>query len=119
MTDNIGYTPGSGAVVAADEVGGVLYQRFKLVTGADGEILGDVGSTNPLPTSSASYAKIVDESHDPVLYIGEAVTGSLTNAAVWRIQKVDTTTGVVITWADGNSLFDNIWDNHDTTETYS
>lgn len=48
MSDNVGYTPGSGATVAADNVGGVLYQRVKLALGADGAA-SDVSVTNPLP----------------------------------------------------------------------
>jgi hypothetical protein len=51
MPDNIGYTPGAGATVAADEIGGVLYQRVKLNTGADGTAA-DVSPANPLPTTS-------------------------------------------------------------------
>jgi hypothetical protein len=119
MPDNVGYTPGSGATVAADDVGGVLIQRMKLVLGTDGANDGDVSASNPIPTGYAAYAKVMDESHDPVLYVGEAVVGSATGDAVWRIQKIDTTSGVVITWADGDALFDNVWDDHDTTETYS
>jgi hypothetical protein len=48
MADNVGYTPGSGATVAADEIGGVLYQRVKPTFGADGTAL-DVSSANPMP----------------------------------------------------------------------
>ncbi len=44
-------------------------------------------------------------------YVGEASTGSATSGASWRIKRVDSTTGTVIQWADGNSNFDNIWDN--------
>jgi len=51
MADNIGYTPGSGATVAADEIGGVLYQRVKPAWGVDGTVV-DVSDTNPLPTVS-------------------------------------------------------------------
>lgn len=47
--DNIGYTPGSGAQVAADDVGGVLYQRIKPTYGVDGTAI-DVSESNPLPT---------------------------------------------------------------------
>lgn len=36
MADNIAVTPGSGATVAADDIGGVLFQRVKLALGADG-----------------------------------------------------------------------------------
>jgi len=36
MADNVDITPGTGATVAADLVGGALYQRVKLALGADG-----------------------------------------------------------------------------------
>jgi hypothetical protein len=48
MPDNVGYTPGSGATVAADEVNGVLYQRVKPVHGVDGTVV-DVSTDAPLP----------------------------------------------------------------------
>ena len=48
MADNVGYTPGSGATVAADEIGGVLYQRMKPVVGVDGVAV-DVSNDNPMP----------------------------------------------------------------------
>ena len=50
MADNVGYTPGSGAIVAADDISGVLYQRIKPVVGVDGVAV-DVSSTNPMPVS--------------------------------------------------------------------
>jgi hypothetical protein len=36
VADNIPYTPGSGVLIAADDVGGVLHERVKIVLGADG-----------------------------------------------------------------------------------
>ena len=33
--DNVGYTPGAGATIAADEIGGVLHQRVKIGVGGD------------------------------------------------------------------------------------
>lgn len=48
MADNVGYTPGSGALVAADDIGGVLFQRIKPVIGADGTAT-DVSDANPMP----------------------------------------------------------------------
>ena len=48
MADNVGYTPGSGAIVAADEINGVLYQRIKPTFGGDGVAI-DISPTNPLP----------------------------------------------------------------------
>jgi len=52
VADNVGYTPGSGAVVAADDIGGVLYQRIKPVVGVDGVAV-DVSSTDPMPVYDA------------------------------------------------------------------
>lgn len=36
MADNVNITPGSGAVAATDDIGGVQYQRVKINVGADG-----------------------------------------------------------------------------------
>jgi len=49
MADNIGYTPGSGALIAADDIGGNLHQRIKMVVGDDGVSDGDVSLANPMP----------------------------------------------------------------------
>lgn len=57
MADNVGYTPGSGATVAADEIGGVLFQRVKPVTGVDGTAV-DVSETNPMPM--AAYGELIE-----------------------------------------------------------
>lgn len=43
-----------------------------------------------------------------VTYLAEAAPGTTQAASAWRVQKIDTTTGTVITWADGNSNFDNV-----------
>lgn len=48
MADNVGYTPGTGATIAADDIGGVLHQRVKLGVGGDG-IAVDVSDENPMP----------------------------------------------------------------------
>lgn len=52
MPDNVGYTPGVGATVSADEILGILFQRIKLTLGADGVNDGDVSSSNPLPVTA-------------------------------------------------------------------
>lgn len=49
MADNVAYTPGSGAIIAADEIGGVLHQRVKISVGADGAAA-DLSTTTPMPT---------------------------------------------------------------------
>jgi hypothetical protein len=53
MADNVGYTPGTGASVAADDIGGNLFQRVKLALGADGVNDGDVSAANPVPVTGA------------------------------------------------------------------
>ena len=58
MSDNVGYTPGSGAVVAADEIGGVLHQRVKLGIGDDGTAV-DVSESNPMPVSDDAVAQLL------------------------------------------------------------
>lgn len=55
MSDNIGYTPGTGATVAADNVGGVLFQRVKLAHGTDGAAV-DASAADPLPVVSSAQA---------------------------------------------------------------
>lgn len=58
MADNVGYTPGSGATVAADDIGGVLHQRVKVGVGADGEAT-DVSSTNPMPVADTNSGNLL------------------------------------------------------------
>lgn len=44
-----------GDIVATDDIGGIKYQRMKIVLGADGVNDGDVSSTNPLPVSGTFF----------------------------------------------------------------
>jgi hypothetical protein len=55
-----------------------------------------------------------DSANSNLEYIGEAQPGTLTTAALWRIKRIDNTSGVVIQWADGNASFDNIWDSRES-----
>ena len=52
MADNVGYTPGSGEIIATDDIGGVQYQRVKPVWGTDG-VANDVNANTPLPVTGA------------------------------------------------------------------
>lgn len=55
MADNTTLAAASGGdVIASDDIGGVKFQRVKLVYGADGVNAGDVATTNPLPVSDAA-----------------------------------------------------------------
>jgi len=59
MADNVNVTPGTGATLAADDIGGILYPRQKLTIGADGVDGGDVSASNPLPVASARLESLV------------------------------------------------------------
>lgn len=60
MADNVQLNPGAGgSVVAADDIGGVVFQRVKVVHGADGTNDGDVSRTNPLPVLAMDHDRTV------------------------------------------------------------
>jgi len=52
MADDV-TLPGSGAVIATDDIGGRQFQRIKLVLGDEGDNDGDVSAANPVPMSAA------------------------------------------------------------------
>lgn len=55
-----------------------------------------------------------------VTYVGKATIGTAEDAALWQIKKIDETTGISkILWADGDTNYDNIWDNRAITIVYS
>lgn len=44
-------------------------------------------------------------------YVGYAAAGSPTSSPVWQITKLDLSSGVVVTFANGSSDYNQIWDN--------
>lgn len=48
--DNVAITPGAGATIATDDVGGVQFQRIKIDAGAEGAS-SPVSAQNPLPVA--------------------------------------------------------------------
>ena len=58
-----------------------------------------------------SLTTLYDDISGTVAFVGSALPGVATSSAQWRISKINTTSGVVMTWADGDSNFDNIWQN--------
>ncbi len=51
-------------------------------------------------------------------YLGKAAFGVLTSDATWQVRKIDFSSGVVMTAADGDANFDNVWDDR-ASLTYS
>ena len=52
----------------------------------------------------------LDQVTSTLFYVGEATFAAPTSSSTWRIRKIDTSTGVDVKWADGNSNYDNVWD---------
>ena len=75
-----------------------------------------ISPTNPLPVQLDGDFLInvqVDSGDSNIEYVGSAPIGSATSAAVWKIKKINYTTGTIILYADGNENFDNIFDNRE------
>lgn len=67
--------------------------------------------TDPVQTIDTLYALRTDDNGAGTIYIGQAAVGSGESSSVWRIKKVVESSGdYTITWADGNTNFDNRWD---------
>lgn len=64
-----------------------------------------------MSTIIGPLANQLDQVGTSTTYIGEAEPGTNLASALWRIKKVvETGPDIVITWADGDSDFDNVWD---------
>lgn len=97
MADNTTLNTGSGGdVVASDDIGGVKYQRVKLIHGVDGTNDGDVSRTNPLPTvpafgsrsdtyTTAANGTTMDMSTRPCRRFAIQVKGTGAAASAWNV----------------------------------
>lgn len=80
-----------------------------------------MGAFTPLPSQDAVvtgevvvniappvlYKKAIDKVSDSLLYVGEAIPGTASATAAWRIKRV-TPTGVEFA---GTAVFDQVWNN--------
>lgn len=85
-------------------------------------VTGTVTATipNPMPvTETEDNKNILLYSSGTVDYVCKAAIGSLPSSAVWQVRKIDTTSGVVITWADGNANYDNLATSLAVVEAFS
>ncbi len=89
MADNVGITPGSGATAASDDIGGVQYQRIKLVHGADGVNDGDVSSANGLPVKGVGeLMEAIEAMRFAINTLTKTIGVSLPNAQGFPIMEV-------------------------------
>ena len=102
MADNVGYTPGSGATIAADDIGGVLHQRVKLGVGEDGTAV-YVSTANPMPSAdpggaSSILSRILGMLMSPMGFdrslSRQRVTGIIESGTVTTVSTVTTVTTV-------------------------
>jgi hypothetical protein len=128
MADDV-TLPGTGAVVASDDIGGVQFQRVKLIHGANGTNDGDVSSANPYPITLTqgevvealeamrmavhSLTRTVGQSMPDVAgrlrVVVDAITGALTLATVTTVTTVTTVSTVTNqTQVGGNPAFEQI-----------
>lgn len=61
-------------------------------------------------TGDLSVRYVQDSVTATTYYIGKSTPGTATSAAAWQILKLDEASGTVITWADGDTEFNNVWD---------
>lgn len=117
MADNVTITEGSGTQIAADDVGGVKYQRIKVATGEDGTA-NDVSSSNPLPTQIIQgdtsqaievedetvgllkilvdllYSNAITDAGQRQRIVIDAITAGLTLATVTTVSSVTNVAGI-------------------------
>ena len=67
-------------------------------------------------TTETKYDTLIDKSAYPLIYVGEAVAGTLESASTWRIMQIDKTDPAQpkIRYADKTSEFVKSWTDHDT-----
>ncbi len=103
---------------ADDTKGGVVLDNILVLDYDTGEMSDD--DDLQIYYDMGNYALILDDITDKGLtYIGKAAMGSTVSDEVWQIKRIDETLGMVITWADGDDLFDNVWEDRSTTIVYS
>jgi len=107
--------------VNVDRAGGGGGNPSVMLETKNGEIL-NPATEEKQDVLIGNYAILLDDiSTSGVTYVGKAIIGSSQASAVWQIRKLDesgTPTTLSITWADGNSNFDNVWSDR-LTESYS
>jgi len=103
VTDNIIIYNFADATIGGSATTNVLtldYNTASMDDADDIQIYYDMGS----------LVKRIDEASATITYIGQAQDDSSIGDPVWQIQRIDTSSGTIIQWADGNNNFDNVWD---------
>lgn len=114
MADNTELNPGHGGdIYAADDVGGIKFQRVKLAVGDDGVNDGDVSKNNPMPVAAQgeliesieglrmavqsltrSVGQSMPDTAGRLRVLVDQISASLTLAAVTTVGTVSSVTAV-------------------------
>jgi hypothetical protein len=99
-----------GRPIKTIQAGEEAFLAISVVDPASGLPIVDFGGGAP----PQSFSKRVDMVGDTLIYIGEALAGTASNVASWRIKRITMATDgdAIIEWAAGNGIFDKTWDNH-------
>jgi hypothetical protein len=103
MSDNVGYTPGSGATVAADNIGGALHQRVKISVGADGTAA-DASADNPVPVTAVDGGDASEGNPLPVTAVAELMEAI--EALRFAVARLTKTIGFALPNALGQPIFE-------------
>lgn len=113
MADNVTLDPGSGGdVIATDDIGGVEFQRIKLIHGVDGVNDGDVANTNPLPVREANAISTDNSTTTPLgisgnyTGTGEDVSQCATVTVIIDSSHDSATDGMTFEWSPDNTNWD-------------
>ena len=87
MADNV-VLPGTGETIAADDIGGVLYQRVKLTHGADG-IAHETSNGNPLPVDvrAGELLELLSALRYAIHSLTRSIGQALPSAQGWPIME--------------------------------
>lgn len=104
----------SGQIESTDIAG----KYITAVGNIDGSSLpsaSDIASAmSGLAISTQDFAIRIDDAGSGIVYIGKAVVGASQASSVWKILRVTESGSPLdtsIEYADGNSNYDNVWDN--------
>jgi len=84
-----------------------------------GYVVGPDGTIQPAPSSPQDTLIAEDSGTPGIYYVGKAVIGSASSAALWQIKRINVISDTApididIGWADSNASYDNIWDDRQT-----
>lgn len=82
-------------------------KEFAWEVNEDGEALVTLNGAN------GGYLTDYDSVSDTIAYVGKRLPGTASSAAAWQIKRLtfNSAGDVVTECADGDLLFDNVWDN--------